>query len=69
MPLNYLDRQKALDVINQWILDGSRVESWGTNYDCEFINLRGKDGVLEDFVIWFDEEGYRTAANNQVDDF
>lgn len=58
MALNYFDRDEALRTINQWILDGSQIESWGTSHDCEWINLRGKDGVLEEFVIYYDEDSF-----------
>lgn len=34
------------------MVDGSRIESWGFDDSCEWINLRGSDGVLEDFVIY-----------------
>ena len=53
MALDYYDRDEALAVINQWVLDGSRIESWGADNSCEWINLRGSDGCLEDFVIYF----------------
>lgn len=58
MALNYIDRDEALRTINQWILDGSRIESWGTSHDCEWINLRGKDGALEEFTIYYDEDSF-----------
>lgn len=59
MALTYFDRDEAITTINQWIIDGSHVESFGSSHDCEWINLRGKDGVLEEFIIYYDEETLR----------
>lgn len=56
--LKFLDRDKALSTINQWILDGSRLESWGNNEDSEWVVLRGRDGAREEIYIAYTQESY-----------
>lgn len=51
----FMDRQNWLDVINQWILDGSKMESFGDSPEGEWVVLRGKDGAREELYYFYEE--------------
>lgn len=51
MDYPYSERDTAIAEINQWIADGSKIETWGSNDYSEWIILRGTDGIKEEFNI------------------
>lgn len=61
--LCFTDREIALAYINRWILDGSKLESWGMDGDSEWVVLRGSDGVREEFYIFTTEEAKDAFLN------
>lgn len=60
--MKFLDRKKALTTINKWISDGSRLESWGSYSDAEWVVLRGKDGAREEVYIFHTQTAYDEAV-------
>lgn len=52
----FVDRDEALKQINQWIREGSNLESWASYSTGELVTLRGQDGSEECFYIFFTEE-------------
>lgn len=62
------DRAAALAKINQYVLDGSRLDSWGFDYDTEWIVLRGADGVKESFYIFHSEAEYNAFEGVDSDE-
>lgn len=54
-----LNREHTLKVINQWIRDGSTLESWGSYQDAEWVVLRGRYGIREEIYIFYAEDAYR----------
>lgn len=54
----FINREHALVVINQWLQDGSKLESWAVSSEAEWVVLRGRDGNREEFYIFTDEDAF-----------
>lgn len=65
----FINRDRALEVINRWIRDGSNVESFGSYEDAEWIVLRGADGIREEFHIFHTWDTYHNAKNYDAWEF
>lgn len=59
----FLNRESFLSVINNWITDGSKLESFGSYNEGEWVVLRGKDGAREEFYLFYSQESYDEAEN------
>lgn len=59
----FLNRERFLATINNWILDGSKLESFGSYQDGEWVVLRGVGNVREEFYLFHTEEAYTQATN------
>lgn len=61
--IKVLDRIKFYEVVNQWIRDGSELESFGNTGECEWVVLRGKDGAREEIYYFFLQRDYDLAIH------
>lgn len=59
----FLNRELFLTIINSWILDGSKLESFGSYNEAEYVVLRGRDGAREEFYYFYSQETYDDAVN------
>lgn len=58
----FLNRELFLTIINSWILDGSKLESFGSYNEAEWVVLRGADGAREEFYLFYTQETYDEAT-------
>ena len=58
----FMDRELFLSIINSWILDGSKLESFGSYSDAEWVVLRGRDGAREEFYLFYTEADFNEAV-------
>lgn len=62
--MKFLDREKFLATVTQWIQDGSKLESFWGNVFGEGVNLIGKDGCKENLVYYIDKFDYDNDLMN-----
>lgn len=56
--MKFLNRQMFLDTINKWIRDGSNLISIDSDPLAETAVLKGRDGVKEVHIFFYDEDDY-----------
>ena len=54
----FLNRQKFLNTVNQWVRDGSRIITFDTSPLGDFVMLKGRDGVGEVLAFFYEEDDY-----------
>jgi hypothetical protein len=57
--MKFMNRQKFLATLNQWVRDGSEIVEIVTDYLGEEVTLRGKDGATEYLTLYYLAEDYR----------
>lgn len=56
MMFSFTDRAAFLAQINSWIRDGSNLEMFSASVDSESVTLRGQDGCIEEFFLFYKDE-------------
>lgn len=59
--MNFTDYEEFIRTVNQWVLDGSRIESFTTGSTYSEVTLRGRDGAAERLSHYIDEEDFNDA--------
>lgn len=60
MTYKFLDPETWLQTINQWVIDGSKLESFGDSREAEWVVLRGRDGTREELYHFYDKETFES---------
>ena len=66
--MKFLNREKFLETVNQWVRDGSNIESVWSNIFGEGVNLIGKDGCKENLVFYADKIDFDNDLENFTGD-